>query len=233
MKKTILIALLIGLGLAATAQEFTFYGEGVIPTGRYGKSMITNFDGGYRPVSAITDTANSLGGASYGWGAGFQFAFPMANNGIDLVFDAGFRMNWVDGKIQGYFDDYAAHNGTEGITSAPHYYNIPLMVGPRFTAKVAEGLNFYLGLMAGFDIRIISDAIYAPDLFYDYYSAGVLGLRASAGVLFYDHIRIEVNWSWLGNNAVEATLYDGIYHNRGALGNMETMQFGARVGWTF
>lgn len=233
MKKITLIALFVCLGLAAAAQEFTIYGEGIMPTGRYGKSTFAHQGSMYHPVSAITDTNNSLGGASYGWGAGFQIAYPMAAKGLDLLVDAGFRMNWVDDKIKTYFNDYAASNHTEGITEAPRYYNIPLMVGPRFSVTPIDNLGFYFNLMVGLDIRIITDAIYGPDYFYDYYSSCTFGLRAAAGLLLFEHLRLEANWSWLGNDPVEASVYDGTYHNRGVLGNMETMHFGVRLGWTF
>lgn len=233
MKKITLIALFIGLGLAAAAQEFTVYGEGIMPTGRYGKSAIATQAGGYHPISAITDTNNALGGATYGWGAGFQMAFPMANKYCDLLVDAGFRMNWVDSKIQTYFNDYARNNHTEGLTSAPHYYNIPMMVGPRLNIDAMENLGFYLNLMVGLNIRIISDAIYDINYFYDYYSACTLGFRAAAGIVLFEHLRLEANWSWLGNDPVEASVYDGTFHARGILGNMETMHFGVRLGWTF
>lgn len=234
MKKLALIALFIGLGFAAAAQEFTVYGEGIMPTGRYGKSAIATDASGYRPISAITDTKNALGGASYGWGAGFQIAFPMSLSYCDLILDAGFRMNWVDEKIQTYFDDYARNNHTEGITSAPHYYNIPLMAGPRLNIEAVENLGLYAGLMAGLNIRTISDGVFSPDLFYDYSSAVTLALRASVGLLLFDQLRLEANWSWLGDNSVKAELYDGsAFHKRGVLGDLETMHFGIRLGWTF
>ena len=237
MKKTFLSLLALGfcllLSSQSQAQEFTVYGEGIIPTGRYGMSTIATSELGYRPVSAITDTNNALGGASYGWGAGIQMAFPLANRDFDILVDAGFRMNWVDDKLQAYYNDYASANHTEGITSAPHYYNIPLMIGPRFSIDPINNLGFYASVLAGFNIRIISDAIYSPSLFYDYYSAGTFALRAAAGILLFDHLRIEANWSWLGNDPVEASIYDGTYHERGVLGDLETMHLGLRLGWTF
>ena len=236
MKKIVLAALFICLGFAASAQTFTFYGEGTMPTGRYGKSVtdIRDATGEFNVHCAITDSSSNLGAAYNGWGAGFQIAYPMANKGIELVFDAGFRMTWLNSEIRHSFNYFAAKNGTEGITSAPHYYNIPLMVGPRFTVEPFAGFGLYANLLLGFDIRIISDAIYTPDYAVDYYSTGTLALRAAAGLLLFDHLRLEVNWSWMGDDTVEGVVYEnGVYRPKKAFGNLETMQLGGRIGWTF
>lgn len=235
MKKLSFIALFIGLGMALSAQEFTVYGEGIIPTGRYGKSITAYAPGSndYLVRCAITDTNNSLGGASYGWGAGIQFATPMAGKGVDLLFDAGFRLNWLNKEVHQFFDDYAQANNTVGITDVPLYYNIPLLFGPRFTFEMTEGFALFANVMVGVDIRIISDAIYSESLFYDYYTAYPLSFRLAGGFLINDHLRIEANWSWLGEDFVEASLYDGKYHDHGVLGSLETMHLGIRLGWSF
>ena len=233
MKRLSLIALFLIFGLAASAQEFTLYGEGIMPTGRYSQGILLRQGGTYHPICAITDSTSNIGAATYGWGAGFQFAFPLTQEGFDLVLDAGFRMNWLNGKVQDYFDYYAANHNTEGITNAPHYYNIPLMAGPRFTIEPFDNFKFYLNFLLGIDLRIISDAIYAPDYHVDYYSTGALALRGAAGFLLFDHLRLEANWSWMGDNMVKACTYDGRFYNKVNFGHLETMQLGVRLGYTF
>ena len=204
-----------------------------MPTGRYALSQMVNTQDGYYPVTAITDSDNALGGAGWGWGAGLQLAFGTGSRSFDWLFDAGFRMNWTNKMVRGYFNDYANYNHTVGITRAPIYYNIPLLFGPRFTFPVADGFEIFVAGLVGLDIRIISNATYSANTFVDYNSAGALAFRVAAGFLLFDHLRLEANWSWMGDNVVKATLYDGKYHEMGAYGRLETTQLGLRLGWTF
>lgn len=234
MKKIALIALFIGLGLMASAQEFTLYGEFVRPQGRYfAGPMVKNGTTRY-PRTAVTDTANDYGGATYGWGAGFQVAFPMATEGLDILVDASFRMNWPGKNIQTYFDDYAANNNTEGITRPPYFYNIPLLAGPRITVTPFEDLGLFASVTAGMNIRIITDAIFSNNLFYDYRTTCTLGLRLAAGMLISDHLRLEANWSWLGDEPVKVETYkDGYFQPEKIFGTLKTTQIAVRLGWTF
>ena len=219
---------------AARSQELTLYGEGIIPTGSYGSSGIAKLDGYYRPVSAIFDKGCSIGSASYGWGAGFQIAFPMATRAMDLVADAGFRMNWLDNTMRTYFNDYAAYNHSEGITKAPLYLNIPLMLGPRVNINLFDNFGLYAALTAGINIRVITNAIFTPDYYYNYRGTCTLALRASAGMLISQHLRIEAGWSWLGDKEVKAIILDDDnFSKRTVLGRLRTTQFSIRLGWSF
>lgn len=238
MKKLLLLALTTCLLLPLTAQELTVYGEGTMPTGNYGKSSFTPIAGTdiHRLQSAITDTGNALGGASFGWGIGVQYAIPFATpgKGLELVMDAGFRLTWLNGDVRQYFDEYAERHNSQGVTDRPIYYNIPLMVGPRLTIQLDKDFALFANVMAGVDFRIISDAIYTADYSYDYHTAYPLSFRVAAGVLLFQHLRLEANWSWLGDEPVVATLYDnGVFHPSSTLGTLETTQLALRVGWTF
>ena len=218
----------------ASAQEFTLFGEGFLPTGRYAKSLnVQNATGDYYPMCAITDSENWLGGAGGGWGVGMQYAQNIGRKSIDMVIDLGFRMGWTNGDVRKYFNDYAIHNHSIGVTKAPMYYNIPILIGPRWTFEMGSALDLFFALEFGGNIRIISDAVYTDKLFADYYTAGTFGFRVAAGVLLFEHLRLEANWSWLGDDPVEATLYGNGTTLSGVYGNMETMQFGLRAGWTF
>lgn len=236
MKKTFtILTLMLALAAYAGAQEFTLYGEGFIPTGRFAKStQFLESDGSYYPVCAITEGNNFLGGGGNGWGAGFQVATSMGGiRCMDWIIDCGFRMGWVNGDLQEYFDNYAHSFGYEEITQAPKYYNIPLMIGPRATFDLTDNIGIFGSLQLGANIRIISDAIYTPSLFVDYETACTLAFRAAIGLLFFDHLRIEANWSWLGDDIVSATMFDNGVPQSGVFGNLETMHAALRVGWTF
>ena len=224
-----------------SAQELTLYGEGFIPTGRYAKSLIVqNSSGEYYPMCAITDSENWLGGAGGGWGVGLEYAQNIGRKNIDMVVDFGFRMGWTNSDVRQYFEDYAKNNRAIGIAKAPMYYNFPLLLGPRWTFDLSKSLDMFFALEFGGNLRLISDAVYTEKQFADYYTAATFGFRVAAGVLLFDHLRLEANWSWLGDDPVEATIY-GYYdpsdgHTKtlsGLYGNMETMQFSLRAGWTF
>ncbi len=222
------------LPLTSQAQEFTLFGEGFIPTGRYAKSlMVQNSVGDYYPMCAVTDSENWLGGAGGGWGVGLQFAQNIGRKNLDMVVDLGFRMGWTNSDVRMYFDDYATHYRSIGVTKAPMYYNIPILIGPRWTFDLGNALDLFFALEFGGNIRIISDAVYTTSKFADYYTAGTFGFRVAAGVLLFEHLRLEANWSWLGDDPVEATLYENGSTLSGFYGNMETMQMGLRLGWTF
>lgn len=234
MKKTALIALLLGLGLMASAQEFTFYGEFVRPQGRYFAGPMTKKGTTRYPRTAVTDTANNYGGANYGWGAGFQVALPVATQGLDILVDAAFRMNWPGKSIKTYFDNYAATHNTKGISRPPYFYNIPLLVGPRITITPFEGLSLFASVTAGFNVRIITDAIFSYNLVYDYRTTCTPGVRLAAGILISDHLRLEANWNWLGNEPVLVEIYkNGHFCPEQVFGTLQTTQVAARIGWTF
>ena len=218
---------------SVSAQEVTIFGEGVMPTGRYAKSMLITSSEGYYPLTAITDVDNALGGAGWGWGTGVELAYASGRENLDLLFEVGFRMNWTNKMMQDYFADYARDNHSEGITRAPLYLNIPLMFGPRYSFPITDGFSFYVAGELGLNIRIITEASYTANLFVDYRTAGTLAFRGSAGFLLFDHIRLEANWSWMGDDLVKATLYDGKTHDMGGYGYLETMQLGLRLGYTF
>lgn len=234
MKKTLLlIAFILGLTAYAGAQEFTLYGEGFIPTGRFAKNTAINEYGSYYPICAITDGNNALGGGGCGWGAGFQVARTMGVSRMDWLVDCGFRMGWLNEELEAYFDDYEDAFGSEDITQAPMYYNIPLMIGPRATFSLGDNLSVFASMQLGANIRIISDAVYTRTLFVDYDAACTLAFRVAAGLLFFDHLRLEANWSWLGDDIVGATLYSAGSPQSGIFGNLETMHAALRLGWTF
>lgn len=234
MKKTFfIIAFILGLTVYASAQEFTLYGEGFIPTGRFAKSALVLDFGSYYPVCAITEGNNALGGGGCGWGAGFQVARTMGIRSMDWLVDCGFRMGWLNEDLDEYFDDYEDNYGYEGITQAPKYYNIPLMIGPRATFALGDNLSIFASMQLGANIRIISDAVYTPTLFVDYDAACTLAFRVAAGLLFFDHLRLEANWSWLGDDIVGATMYTSEGPQSGIFGNLETMHAALRLGWTF
>lgn len=235
MKKiSSIIILLVGLTAFASAQEFTLYGEGFLPTGRFAKNTVVfEADGSYYPICAITEGNNFLGGGGAGWGVGFQVASSMGIKSMDWLLDCGYRMGWLNDDLNKYFDDYANTYGDPNITKAPKYHNIPLMIGPRATFKLADGLDIFASLQLGANIRIISDATYSTTTFADYESACTLAFRIAAGLLFFDHLRLEANWSWLGDDLVEATWFNGGAPQYGAYGNLETMHAALRLGWTF
>lgn len=236
MKKAFpILTLMLALAAFASAQEFTLYGEGFIPTGRFAKStQALESDGSYYPVCAITEGNNYLGGGGSGWGAGFQIAYPMGRiRSMDWLIDCGFRMGWLNEHLEEYFDDYEDHFGREGITQAPIYYNIPLMIGPRGTFGLTDDIDIFGSLQIGANIRIISDAVYTHALFVDYDAVCTVAFRAAIGLLFFDHLRLEANWSWLGDDIVGATMFNNGTPQPGVFGNLETMHAALRLGWTF
>lgn len=238
MKKTIVLAFLAFIfqliPFTSNAQEFTLFGEGFIPTGRYAKSLnVQNNAGDYYPMCAITDSENWLGGAGGGWGVGMQYATNIGRKNIDMVIDLGFRMGGTNKEVRQYFDDYAIHYRSIGVAKAPVYYNIPILLGPRWSFDLGDALGMFFALEFGGNLRLISDAVYTNSKFVDYYAAATFGFRVAAGVVLFDHLRLEANWNWLGDDPVEATIYNNGNVDSGFYGNMETMQFGLRAGWTF
>ena len=234
MKKTLILIATCLLGFAAAAQDVTIYGDVFMPTGNYGKSYMNVTSTNYTPYTAITEQGYNLGGAGWGWGTGIQLSRMVNRSGFGWVADLGFRMGWLNADMRSYFNEYGISHNSVGITKAPKYFNIPLLVGPSFTFDATSWLDIYLALEIGFDVRIISDACYTASKWVDYDAEVPFAFRVAGGFVINDHIVVEANWSWFDEQPVFATAYGfDSYPVSGPYGFLETMQFALRFGYRF
>ena len=108
------------------------------------------------------------------------------------------------------------------------------MLGPRVNINLFDNFGLYAALTAGINIRVITNAIFTPDYYYNYRGTWTLALRASAGMLISQHLRIEAGWSWLGDKEVKAIILDDDNFTKSTvLGRLRTTQFSIRLGWSF
>ncbi len=217
MKHRFVFLLLLCLATVAQVQAQFYvgvHGGLTLPEGIYSESRMS--DNGWM----FTEGHQWLAGAGKGWSAGVDMSFAMPfHPSLELVLSAEYMQSGVNKDVKDYYDYiYRARysNCAKYSMQLPKFRNIPVLLGVRYAYPVTKGIDFYGEVLAGINVRHISDwtlsyasgdwstgdgqqlAEYNNEDRRVYEKATTFAFRVGAGFLFKKKVTVGADFNILG-----------------------------------
>lgn len=220
-----------GYTMKAQQIETSVFLNGTLPVAQF------NDDVNLEPFGAFEVMKRSdIGkGASAGLGATARFGlwFDVGVGELQPFAEISLLWNNSGPSIRKTYDNNA--DSLNQYPTAPHYLNLPVMLGLKYRYKLMPDLQPFAELGIGYDFLFITKNGYPSSTFY-YKPSGGLAWMVGLGTYLGEHVSVSLNFTGLGSHLIEPTQksavdpYEGSYtgRTRTSLGTL-----GLRVGFHF
>ena len=183
----------------------------------------------------VLDRSQIGKGASAGLGATARFGlwFDVGVGELQPFAEVSFLWNSSGPSIRKAYDTHA--DSLNQYPTAPHYFNVPVMLGLKYRYQLMPDLKPFAELGIGYDFLFITKNGYPKNTFY-YRPNGGLAWMIGLGTYLGEHVTVSLNYTGLGSHLIEPTKksapdpneesYTG--RTRSSLGTL-----GLRVGFHF
>ena len=160
MKKIVLLFLIFNFQFSIFnflhAQLYVgLHGGATLPQGFYADSRMSDNEW------MLAEGHQLKGGAGRGWDAGLDISFAMPfHPALEIAFSADFMQSGPNRDVREYYEltytrRYSQCSHYE--MRLPHYRNIPILLGVRYSYPIATGIDLYGEALAGINHRTITD----------------------------------------------------------------------------
>ena len=101
--------------------------------------------------------------------------------------------------------EYDSHaDSLNQYPTAPHYFNLPFMLGLKYRYKLMPDLQPFAELGIGYDFLFVTKNGYPGSTFY-YKPSGGLTWMAGIGTYLGEHVTLSLNYTGFGSHLIEPT----------------------------
>lgn len=204
-KKIYIKSLCLGLALlcaghAAKAQqpETSVFLNGTLPVAEFNNSVNLEPYGTFQ----VMDRSQIAKGASAGLGATARFGlwFDVGVGELQPFAELSFMWNSSGPSIRKAYDNNA--DSLKAYPTAPHYINLPIMLGLKYRYKLTADVQPFAELGIGYDILFITKNGYPSETF-RYKTTGKLAWMAGVGTYLGEHVSASLYYMGMGNHYIE------------------------------
>ncbi len=211
------LILLAAMTTQVRAQLYVgLHGGWTLPQGAYAESRMS--DNGWM----FSEGHQRLAGAGKGWAAGMDLSFAMPfHPSLEAVLTADYMQSGVNMDVEdyyGYVYSTRYSNCSKYMMELPKFRNIPILLGLRYAYPVTKGIDLYGEVLAGINLRYISDwtlayatsnwnmgdgqqlAEYNNEDIRHYDFACAPAIRLGAGFLFKKKVTLGASFNMLGGS---------------------------------
>ena len=189
-------------GYTAKAQQFetSVFLNGTLPAAQFNDNVNLKPFGDF----LVLDRSQIGKGASAGLGATARFGlwFDVGIGELQPFAEVSFFWNNSGPSIRKEYDSNA--DTLNQYPTAPHYLNLPLMLGLKYRYKLMPDLQPFAELGIGYDFLFITKNGY-PTATYYYKPSGGLAWMVGLGTYLGEHVSVSLNYTGLGNHLIEPT----------------------------
>lgn len=195
------IALLCA-GITAKAQqiETSVFLNGTLPMAQFNDNVNLKPYGDFQ----VLDRSQIGKGASAGLGATARFGlwFDVGVGELQPFAEISLLWNNSGPSIRKEYDSHA--DSLNQYPTAPHYFNLPFMLGLKYRYKLMPDLQPFAELGIGYDFLFVTKNGYPGSTFY-YKPSGGLTWMAGIGTYLGEHVTLSLNYTGFGSHLIEPT----------------------------
>lgn len=168
---------------------------------------------------------NNSGLAGFGIGLGFQYFYPLKQNGLNAFVSADFNFNGLKNGAKGDFDKFF---GSKADVNYFEYLSIPLLVGLDLSIPITEQVSIFGNLGIGPNFLQRTKMVVEEDnseLNYNWDLSTSIGYKLGGGLLLMEKYRLGVNYLGSGRH----TLKGEIEFDNGDTDNLDLQKFGVSI----
>ena len=201
--KTLCIGLaLLCAGLTTKAQqiETSVFLNGTLPMAQFNDNVNLKPFGDFQ----VLDRSQIGKGASAGLGATARFGlwFDVGVGELQPFAEISLLWNNSGPSIRKEYD--VNPDSLNQYPTAPHYLNLPVMLGLKYRYKLMADLQPFAELGIGYDFLFITKNGYPASTFY-YKPSGGLAWMFGLGTYLGEHVTLSLNYTGLGSHLIERT----------------------------